>query len=112
MASYSGHLDIVKLLVDNDADINAEDMFGSTSLELASDKGHLEICEILINNGADVNSNNNNGCTPLFWAGYYGHTDVVKLLLEYGADITIRTIGDSNCLKTTRKYGKKNTYKN
>jgi len=42
-----GHKDIVKLILDNSADINVTDNAGRTPLYWAKQKGHKEIAELL-----------------------------------------------------------------
>lgn len=54
-ASWSGHEDILKALINAGADVNSVDRQGRTSLIAASYMGHYEIVEILLENGADVN---------------------------------------------------------
>ena len=53
-ASEMGHIDIVKLLIEAGADVNAtlDDYDRSTALKYASKKGHTEIVELLIEAGA------------------------------------------------------------
>ena len=51
-ASHEGHIDIVKLLLDKGADVNAKSKDGDTALKAASVKGHTEIVELLKAHGA------------------------------------------------------------
>ena len=44
---YFGHLEKVKYLVENGADINSKYANGSTALMHAAEKGHLEIVKYL-----------------------------------------------------------------
>ena len=48
--------DLVKSLIDEGADVNAKNKYGSIALMIALEEGHKEICELLIANGADVNA--------------------------------------------------------
>ncbi|KAI4838317.1 acyl-CoA-binding protein [Plasmodium brasilianum] len=56
-----GYLDIVKFLVDQGADIHAEDSFGDTALHIAAYSEKREIIEYLISAGADANRKNLDG---------------------------------------------------
>ena len=54
-ASEMGHIDIVNLLIEAGADVNAarEDYEGSTALKYASREGHTEIVNLLREAGAE-----------------------------------------------------------
>ena len=48
LASLKGHADVVKLLLDQDGiDVNAEDKYGGTPLDKASNKGHTQVMNLL-----------------------------------------------------------------
>ena len=48
-ASENGYLEVVKLLIENGADVSAKDNY---ALRWASRYGHLEVAKLLIENGA------------------------------------------------------------
>ena len=83
-ASTEGHLDLLKILLDNQADINAEDYSKSTPLHLASFNGHLSIVENLVEEGADINSQDKWGNTPLDLAKQYCELDIANYLQSHG----------------------------
>lgn len=85
IALSQGHLEIVKVLLNNNADVQTMTKVGWTPLHLASRKGDLEIVKILIDKGAEINSTDRRGWTPLDLASSRGHVSIVKLLLEEGA---------------------------
>ena len=79
--------EIVKLLIDNGADVNVrDDKTGWTVLMWATQRGHTDIAKQLIDNGADVNANYN-GQTALGLASTksWGREDIMKLLIDNGA---------------------------
>lgn len=100
-ASYHGHCEIVRLLLEKDVDIEeknapADSWFsrssGSiysecTSLHLAALNGHTEIVELLLQHKAAIEAIDYDGNTPLLGVSYYDHEEVVRILLQYGADI-------------------------
>ena len=86
-ASYNGHTEIVKILIEKGASIHEKNNNGSTPLHYASDNGHTEIVKILIEKGANIHEKDNDGWTPLHRASYNGHTETVKILIEKGASI-------------------------
>lgn len=108
-ASENGHLEVVKLLLENGADIDDFDfslMIWEGYWEIvkplierganidftfllyeASRAGQLELVKISIEKGVDVNTRNRDGWTALEGASSGGHSDVVKLLVEKGANV-------------------------
>ena len=90
------HRELVKLLIDKGADVNARDDILDTPLHGASNK---ETAEILIKAGADVNAKNINGKAILYssvrnaanvsvtWQMYL---DLVELLIAKGADVDVK----------------------
>ena len=53
LASEKGHLEMVKYLVENGAEVNVTDELNRTALILASANGHLEIVRYLTKNSDD-----------------------------------------------------------
>ena len=102
-AAYHGHTNIVKLLIDNHANINIAINDGSMPLHIAAQNGYTDIVKLLINNGADINKAMNNGARPLFIATKNGHTDVATLLLAAEAQNSyLQSI--RKALQNTRAY--------
>ena len=88
LAAREGDLEMVKLLVDNGANVN-----NYKPLHLASEKGYLEIVTYLVEHGANLNDPDIeirfDGLSPLHEAVRGGHFDVVEYLVEQGADINV-----------------------
>jgi ankyrin repeat protein len=73
--------EIVKLLIDNGADVNAiRDWDGRSALIWAASHGRTDIVKLLIDNGADVNAKNNKGETALKIATTKNNTKIVDML--------------------------------
>lgn len=85
-ASQEGHTDIIKLLVENGADVDAKFLRNITPLFNATGEGNLSVVTTLLQLGADVNSNGRNG-TALHNAVVYGYKEIAKLLIVSGADV-------------------------
>ena len=80
MAASEGRLEIVRALIENEAEVNATDKDGWTPLHLATAEGHLEDTKVLIENGADINTKKNDGKTPLELLDQSKHPDLYKYL--------------------------------
>ena len=84
-----GRTDVAKVLIENGANVNEEDMFCDTPLHWAAFTGARKITRILIAAGADVNAKDEYGWTPLHMAALHGQGRIVRMLLASGADPNI-----------------------
>lgn len=71
-ASYVGHTDVVKYLLECGANVDAIDEHGISSLSWASGRNHVDIVELLLEAGASPNLCDKNDTTPLIWASRRG----------------------------------------
>ena len=76
--------DMVKLLLDNKADVGMKNRDGFTPLHLAEDK---EIAQILIAHGANLGSTGYAGRTPLHQAAMINHNDMVEWFCSKGSPV-------------------------
>ena len=104
-------MNIVKLLIDKGADVNAKTDDGMTALIVAAENGQADVAKLLIDKGADINvknpetdSLNNLGFTPLMYAAFWGRMDIVKLLLDKGADLNAKDFKGNTAEKLARQY--------
>eukprot|EP00040_Diaphanoeca_grandis_P035755 m.225530 g.225530 ORF g.225530 m.225530 type:complete len:860 (-) comp33462_c1_seq3:94-2673(-) len=80
-AAMRGHMDIVALLIDNNAAIDEQDsLSGWTALMNAVYYGYNSIARCLIDAGATVSIQARNGCTAFDIASIIGDTEIVRLL--------------------------------
>ena len=87
IASSSGHLRIVHLLLSHGADPNAQTRSHHTPLFCAAGRGHADIVALLLSSGADPNGAEENGrLTPLAVAAVRGHEEAVWALLDGGGE--------------------------
>jgi serine/threonine-protein phosphatase 6 regulatory ankyrin repeat subunit B len=105
IASVRGHLEILKCVIQNGADLNQQNNNCATPLYIASRNGHLEIVKLLTISGADVNCPNNNGATPLYVASRNGHFEIVQFLIKNGADVNPSNNNGGTPLYIATYYG-------
>lgn len=91
-ACLSGRTNIVDMLLNRGARINATNMGDDTALHLASSHGHLDCVSLLLKNKADVNALNEHGNTPLHYACFWGFQAIAEELLAYGAQANVANV--------------------
>ncbi|WP_244285643.1 MULTISPECIES: ankyrin repeat domain-containing protein [Caballeronia] len=77
-AATNGHDDIVKILLDHSAYIDAGSPNGTTPLMMAARGGHLSTCKLLLDEGADLRVKNQLGMTAVDFARKYNERDVAE----------------------------------
>jgi len=80
-ACQYGHLSVVKLLDELQADVNKANKIGSTPLHVAASHGHVNIIEYLLKIKANLEAKNKIGNHPLHCAIYSGHVAATIMLL-------------------------------
>ena len=95
LSAIEGNVDIAKVLIRNDADVNAVDKNKMTALHYAAEKGHVDSDNMLIQNGADVNA-----CDTLYqtahllfteYSWHMGTISVMKVLGEGNVELRRET---------------------
>ena len=84
-------VDVVKVLIQNGADVNAVQEDKCTALHLAAEKGHVDTAKVLIQNNVDMNAFDFDGLTALHFAIKKNNVAIVNMLLENDADINAAT---------------------
>ncbi|XP_075552363.1 ankyrin repeat, SAM and basic leucine zipper domain-containing protein 1-like isoform X2 [Dermacentor variabilis] len=90
-AGYSGCAEMVQLLIDHGADVNAAKGFATPLMAVCgSQKGTeaaLVTCaEVLLKHGAEPDLADRDGVTPLMLAAREGYCQLIELLLDRGVD--------------------------
>ena len=92
LAAVSGQLEIVKILIQNGANINSVSNSGSTPVRSACFMSHLEIVKLLVENKADIQMTSNFGGTCLI--NSVQSAELCKFLLEKGASVNNQDAGN------------------
>jgi ankyrin repeat protein len=77
-AATNGHDEIVKILLDHSAYIDAGSPNGTTPLMMAARGGHLSTVKLLLDSGADLRVKNQIGMTAVDFAKRYNEKDVAE----------------------------------
>ena len=88
-ARYNENPKTIEMLLENGADIKAQNEKGGTALMFAAHNNkNPEIIEVLMQNGAEIEAKNKYGVTALMDAAYGNENpEVVETLLKYGANV-------------------------
>ena len=95
-ACANGHLDLVKLFMQNSTilsiNLNARNNAGQTALHLASKRDHVKVVKMLMDNSANFchfNAKDNTGRTAFQLACGRGHVNIAKMFVEKSALLSI-----------------------
>ncbi len=107
--------DLAEFLIENGADVNAQDNNGQTPLFYTARKiNNSQAAGLLIQNGAAINARDNRGNTPLIWATNRDErkhllqpprevinpdSNLLRLLLDKGADVNAKNNDQSTALQ-------------
>ncbi len=90
LAAYYGRVDIMELLIDAGADIEARNMRGETPLFHSIAGGHTEAVKFLLERDADIYATDNDRRTALFEATERNNHEILNVLLAAGADVNVK----------------------
>ena len=103
LAAGEGRHKVVKMLIDNGADVNAMNSWNETPLnyvvshlknspeiiDIKDKEDFLEVVKILCKNGANVNAKNDHDCSPVDIALEHEDYKLLHLLIPFNASIPI-----------------------
>ncbi len=104
LAAFFGHIDRVKFLLAQGADVHqtAANAQRVNALHAASANRHLDIARLLIEGGIDVNAVQEGGFTPLQAAAQNGQLELIELLLKHGANPSAKNDSGQTALDIAR----------
>ncbi|KAI4319678.1 hypothetical protein MLD38_033251 [Melastoma candidum] len=82
-----GRADLVQILIEFGANVEAPSSSGSTPLEAAASAGEVLIVELLLARRANTERSSSSTWGPIHLAAGGGHLEVLRLLLLKGADV-------------------------
>lgn len=93
MAAYKGYTDIVKLLLDAEADVAAVDPgMKATALHAAAYAGHADAARLLIEHKIDIDKQGPyNGYTALHDAIWQNNIETAEVLINAGANLSLKS---------------------
>ena len=102
-AAVAGSVEAMAVLLDQGADVNAQNPFGTTALMMSATQ--IDKVQLLLDRGASVNLASKQGRTALFVAAMSDPSAaIVKLLIARGADVRARD-AFQNTMLTAAAYG-------
>uniref|UniRef100_A0A915KDU0 RING-type E3 ubiquitin transferase n=1 Tax=Romanomermis culicivorax TaxID=13658 RepID=A0A915KDU0_ROMCU len=101
-AAQNGHLDVVKLLIKQKANLELEDKDGDRAIHHAAFGDEPAIIEILAKSKVDLNARNKRKQTALHIAVNKGYLSVVKTLIESGSHCSLQKRDDVIALLLTQ----------
>ena len=88
LASYKGHSECIKLLLDSGDDVNVVNVKGLTPLHVACRGRSKDTVELLLGRGANVTARCSEwGRTPMHFASHSGHCEYINYFLQRDVNI-------------------------
>lgn len=109
VSSADGNPEMVKLLLDNGADIKAVDSgMKATALHAAAYLGYPEVMQVLVDNGVEIDAQGPyNGYTALHDAIWQSNVEGVEVLVKGGADLSLKGNNGKTPLDLAKQQGNK-----
>uniref|UniRef100_A0A674E1I6 Ankyrin repeat domain 6b n=1 Tax=Salmo trutta TaxID=8032 RepID=A0A674E1I6_SALTR len=87
LASYKGHIEVVRILLKADCDLDIQDDGEQTALHRAAVVGNNDVISALIQEGCALDRQDKDGNTALHEVSWHGFSQSVKLLVKAGANV-------------------------
>ncbi|XP_073173122.1 E3 ubiquitin-protein ligase MIB2 isoform X5 [Lepidochelys kempii] len=89
VAAHLGRVEVVKILLQANANIDLRDEEGDAALHYAAFGNQAEVVHVLVSQGANANLLNNAKCTAFYVAVNKGFTEIVRILCEHNCDVNL-----------------------
>jgi uncharacterized protein len=105
-AAYSGKAEIMDIMLEYGAKIDARDKYGYTPLHWACRRGEIDTAEFILKKGGSINEATIGGLiTPLHCACFEGHKGLAVFLIDEGASIEAKNAEGYTPLELWAKRG-------
>ncbi|CAC5401607.1 unnamed protein product [Mytilus coruscus] len=105
-ASWYGHLEVIRLLLDQGSKINTQNINGFSALLLAAASGRLGAVQLLIERKCNKEATNIFGYSALHYSAWLGNLPMTKWLIERaGMDASIKTSRGTTRYDLARNHG-------
>ncbi|HEY8563559.1 MAG TPA: ankyrin repeat domain-containing protein [Pyrinomonadaceae bacterium] len=105
LASYHGHLETTRVLLEHGADPQLANDMGQIPLAGAAFKGDAAMTRLLIDHGADVNARSPDGKTALMFAAMFDRVEIIDILLARGANASLKAADGATAESSARAMG-------
>lgn len=89
VAAHLGRVEVVKILLQANANIDLKDEEGDAALHYAAFGNQAEVVRVLVSHGANADLLNDAKCTALYVAVNKGFTEIVQILCEHNCDVNL-----------------------
>jgi uncharacterized protein len=110
LASYHGHPDAARRLLEHGADPELANDRGQTPLAGAAFKGDAAMARLLLEKGAAVDGSGPDGKTALMIAAMFDRMEIIDLLLAAGADPQAQDVTGLTAADAAQKMGAQNAW--
>ena len=104
-AAAGGSLNVCRLLLQKEVDVNARAGRFNSALQAATFAGHDEVVQFLLEAGADPNAQGGLYTTSLQAASFKGHLNIARMLLEQGAIVDAQISSGRTALHCAAMHG-------
>lgn len=99
-------LDVIRLAVSFDADLDLANSAGHTSLHVSAEAGHAVFVKHLVELGAALDPRSEEAETPLHLASRRGHTRIANYLIAQKADVQATTRRGDSVVELAQRSGR------
>ncbi|KAM6953954.1 ankyrin repeat domain-containing protein 6b [Aplochiton taeniatus] len=105
LASYKGHIEVVRVLLKAGCDLDIQDDGEQTALHRAAVVGNSDVLTALIQEGSALDREDKDGNTALHEVSWHGFSQSVKLLVKAGANVHAKNKAGNTALHLACQNG-------